>query len=163
MHRTMQKPDPVQSPDEQARALARRLLGEARHAALAWTDPATGTPGISRIALALAPDGTPLTLVSALSPHTAALHVHPAGALLVGEPADKGDPLSHPRLMLRVRAAFAPPQDRDALRAHWLALRPKSALYVDLPDFSFVRLHPEGALLNGGFARAFRMAPADLM
>ncbi len=159
----MPNPDPVQSPDEAARALARQLLDDARHAALAWTDPATGTPGISRIALALAPDRTPLTLVSGLSPHTAALRAHPACALMVGEPGGKGDPLTYPRLMIRAQAAFVPPQDREMLRAQWLALRPKSTLYVDLPDFAFIRLHPEGALLNGGFARAFRLSPADLM
>lgn len=156
----MQRPDPVQPPDDAARSLARDLLARATHAALAYTDPATGTPGISRIALALAPDGTPLTLISALAPHTAALRARPACALMVGEPADKGDPLAHPRLMIRAQARFA--EDRAALREHWLSLRPKAALYVDLPDFAFVRLVPEGALLNGGFARAFRLAPEDL-
>lgn len=159
----MPNPDPVQPPDDAARALARQIVRDARHAALAFTDPATGTPGISRIALALAPDGTPLTLVSGLAPHTAALRANPACAFMLGEVADKGDPLTHPRLMIRAQAAFAPPQDRPALRRHWLALRPKSALYVDLPDFAFVYLHPDAALLNGGFARAHRLAPADLI
>lgn len=155
----MQRPDPVQSPDDAARTLARDLLANATHAALAYTDPATGTPGISRIALALALDGTPLTLISGLAPHTAALRAHPACALMVGEPGDKGDPLTHPRLMIRAQAVFA---DRAELRDHWLSLRPKATLYVDLPDFAFVRLVPESALLNGGFARAFRLSPQDL-
>jgi putative heme iron utilization protein len=159
----MPRPDPVQPPDAAACTLARTLLAEATHAALAFTDPTTGAPAISRIALAPGPDGTPLTLISGLAPHTAALQAHPACALMVGEVPDRGDPLAHPRLMIRAQAAFAPAQERAALRGHWLALRPKSTLYVDLPDFAFVRLHPEGALLNGGFARAFRLAPADLM
>ena len=88
----------------------------------------------------------------------------PRCALLVGEPGDKGDPLTHPRLMIRSRAAFVPTDDpaRPAIRAHWLKGHPKAALYIDFPDFAFVRLIPESALLNGGFARAFRLTPDDL-
>lgn len=160
---TPQRPDPVAAADAAAIALARRLLFEATHAALAWTDPETGTPGISRIGLALDPKGLPLALVSALAPHTPALRAHPEAALLVGEPGERGDPLTHPRLMIRVRAVFIPRSaDHDALRAHWLNLRPKAQVYVNLPDFAFVRLVPQSALLNGGFGRAFRLEPQDL-
>jgi heme iron utilization protein len=161
---TAKRPDPVAPADDEARAVARGLLAAARHAALAWTDPGTGTPGISRIAFGLAPDGGPVTLISALAPHTAALRAHPEAAVMVGEPGAKGDPLTHPRLMLRVRADFversAP--DHAALRARWLADHPKSALYIDFADFALVRLAPTSALLNAGFARAFRLEPADL-
>lgn len=159
-----QRPDPVQPADDAARALARGLLAGATHAALAWTDPATGTPGISRIAFDLGPDGCPLTLVSALAAHRGALAAHPAAAVMVGEPGGKGDPLTHPRLMLRVTAEFldrAAP-GHGAIRAHWLERHPKAKLYVDFPDFSFVRLAPVSALLNGGFARAYHLTPADL-
>lgn len=158
------RPDPVASADAEARALAHRLLTEARHAALAWIDPETGTPGISRIAFGLDPQGVPMTLISGLAPHTAALRATPQAALMVGEPGDKGDPLTHPRLMLRVTAAFIA-RDHAAmpdLRAHWLQGHPKAQVYIDLPDFTFVRLHPQSALLNGGFARAFRLSAADL-
>ena len=103
---TPQRPDPVAAADGAAIALARRLLVEATHAALAWTDPETGTPGISRIGLTLDPKGLPLALVSALAPHTPALRAHPEAALLVGEPGERGDPLTYPRLMIRVRAVF---------------------------------------------------------
>ena len=158
------RPDPVAAPDDQARALARSLIDGARHAALAVTDPADGTPGISRIALARAPDGGLLTLVSALAPHHAALMANPACALMLGEVGAKGDPLTHPRLMVKARAAFVAPEDpaRPALRDHWLTHQPKARLYVDFADFAFVRLTPVSALLNGGFARAFRLAPEDL-
>ncbi|MFZ0097668.1 MAG: pyridoxamine 5-phosphate oxidase, partial [Gemmobacter sp.] len=68
-------------------------------------------------------------------------------------------------LMLRVAAE---PVSRDAsehgaLRQKWLADHPKAQLYIDFPDFIFVRLRPNAALLNGGFASAYRLAPADLM
>ena len=162
---TDRRPDPVQPADDAARSLARDLLGAARHAALSFTDPDTGTPGISRIAFGLDPDGCPLTLVSGLALHRRALETHPQAAVMVGEPGEKGDPLTHPRLMLRVAAE---PVSRDApehltLRQKWLADHPKAQLYIDFPDFIFVRLRPIAALLNGGFASAYRLVPADLM
>lgn len=157
-------PDRTLPPDEAARGLARSLLAGARHAALAVTDAATGTPGISRIAFGLDDAGCPVTLVSALADHHAALLAYPDCAFMVGEPGPRGDPLTHPRLMVRARAAFVAPEapDRPGLRARWLADHPKAALYVDFADFAFVRLVPVAALLNAGFARAFRLTPADL-
>ena len=156
--------DPVRDPDAEARALARRLIDGAAHAALAVTDPADGTPAISRIAFARAPEGGFLTLVSSLAPHRAALEANPACALMLGEPGEKGDPLTHPRLMVKARAAFVAPDDpaRATLRDHWLARHPKAKLYIDFADFAFARLAPVSALLNGGFGRAFRLTPDDL-
>lgn len=161
---TEKRPDPVHPADDAARALARNLLRDSRHAALAFTDPATGTPGISRIAFGLAPDGCPLTLVSTLSQHRQALATHPDAALMVGEPGDKGDPLTHPRLMLRVRAEPVAPDSPDhaGLREAWLKDHPKARLYIDFADFGFLRLRPQSALLNAGFGRAYRLAAADL-
>ena len=48
------------------------------------------------------------------------------------------------------------------MREGWLARHPKARLYVDFADFAFVRLRPEGAHLNGGFGRAYRLEPSDL-
>jgi hypothetical protein len=157
-------PDPVRPADDAARAQARAMLAAARHAALAWTDPATGTPGISRIGFGLDADGRPVTLISALAPHSAALAAHPDAAVLVGEPGARGDPLTHPRLMLRVTAVFVDRREHEhgALRTAWLSTHPKAAVYVDFADFAFVRLQPASALLNAGFARAFRLSGDDL-
>lgn len=157
------RPDPVQPADAQALALARDLLSLG-HAALAWTDPDTGTPGISRISFARDPQAGMLTLVSGLAAHFRALRDTPDCALMLGEAGDKGDPLTHPRLMIRARAAFVAPDDPDrpGIRARWLDRNPKAQVYIDLPDFAFVRLTPLSALLNGGFARAFRLGPLDL-
>ena len=160
-----QRPDPVSAADDAARAQARALLAGANHAALAWTDPETLTPGISRIGFGLTPEGVPLTLISALAPHVAALRAHPDCAVMLGEVGARGDALTHPRLMLRARAEFIAASDpnRPALRAEWLMGHPKAALYIDFADFSFVRLHPVSALLNAGFARAFYLNAADLL
>lgn len=164
MTETPRPPDRTLPPDDAARSLARGLLAGARHAALAVTDADTGTPAVSRIAFGLDPLGTPMTLVSALAGHWAALRAHPDCALMLGEPGPKGDPLAAPRLMIQARAAFVAPghPDRLALRDHWLKDHPKARLYVDFTDFAFVRLIPVTALLNGGFARAYRLSPSDL-
>ena len=157
------RPDPVQLANDDARDVVRRLL-TLGHAALAWQDPDTGTPGISRIAFARDPEAGLLTLVSGLAPHFRALRDRPDCALMLGEVGDKGDPLTHPRLMIRAQAAFVAPDDptRPGLRDRWLSRNPKAQIYIDLPDFAFVRLTPTSALLNGGFARAFHVAPEDL-
>lgn len=155
--------DPVADSDAASRAEALALL-DTGHAALAWTDPDTGHPGISRIAFARDPEVGPMTLISGLAPHYRALKENPHCALMVGEVGAKGDPMTHPRLMLRARAEFVPADapERAALRARWLERNPKATIYIDLPDFSFVRLVPQSGLLNGGFARAFRLTADDL-
>ena len=160
----MTRPDPTLPATDDARTMARTLLSTARHAALAVTDAQTGTPGISRIAWGLGPDGGPVTLISSLATHHAALAANPICAVMVGEVGDKGDPLTHPRLMLRATAVFVATGDptRPALRDRWLADHPKSTIYIDFADFAFVRFTPLSALLNAGFARAFRLTPGDL-
>jgi heme iron utilization protein len=157
------RPDPVAPADADARALALSLL-TAAHAALSYASADDGLPSISRIAFGLDPEGVPMTLVSALAPHFAGLRAHPDCSVMVGEPGAKGDPLTHPRLMIRARAEFVAADDpvRPALRDHWLKGHPKAALYIDFTDFAFVRLHPQAALLNGGFGRANRLSAADL-
>jgi hypothetical protein len=158
------RPDPVQPADDDARDLSRHLLSLS-HAALSYLDAETGAPAISRISFGRAPDGGFLTLMSALAPHHAGLLAQPACAVLLGEPGTKGDPLTHPRLMMTARARHVAPDtdERSHLRTAWLAQHPKAKLYVDFTDFSFFRLLPMRAMLNAGFARAFRLEPQDLM
>ena len=157
------RPDPIQPANDDAQALVRQLLALG-HAALAWEGPDTGMPGISRIAFHRDPEAGMLTLVSGLAPHFRALRDRPVCALMLGEVAGKGDPMTHPRLMIRARAGFVAPDDpaRPAIRDRWLQRNPKATIYIDLPDFAFVRLTPVSALLNGGFARAFHVQPEDL-
>jgi hypothetical protein len=153
--------DPIRPTDDEARALARRLMAGARHGALGVLDPASGGPLVSRVAVGLR-DGAPLILVSSLALHARALRADPRCSLLLGEPGDdgrRGDPLAHPRLTLVGRAEGA---DKAALRAAWLADHPKAALYYDFADFALLRLRVGEAHLNGGFGRAFRLLPEDL-
>lgn len=156
--------DPIRPTDDEARALARSLIAGAHFAALGVTDPETGFPAVTRIALGSGPEGGIWTLVSGLSAHSRALRADPRASLLVGEPGPKGDPLTHPRLSLQVMAEPLAPDDprRAAARARWLADHPKAKLYIDLPDFFFVAFRPVSGALNGGFGRAFRLTPDDL-
>ena len=155
---------PVHPADDAARALARRLIDTARFGALAVTDPDTGAPTVSRIAIATDAAGRPVTLISDLSAHTAALRGAPRCALLLGEPGAKGDPLTHPRITLDCTARFPArgSAEETALRARYLAARPKAKLYADFADFSFVLFEPASARLNGGFGKAYRLTAADL-
>ncbi|MEM9247875.1 MAG: pyridoxamine 5-phosphate oxidase [Pseudomonadota bacterium] len=159
-----EKRNPIRETDDAARALARGLIDGARFGALGVRDPDTTAPMVTRIAVATTPAGAPLTLISDLSHHTKALKVDPVCSLLVGEPGDRGDPLTHPRLTLQCRASFVRhgEEDHAAIRAHYLQQHPKAGLYIDFADFSFAVLTVEDAHLNGGFGKAFRLTPQDL-
>ncbi len=157
----MEKPaSPIRPTDDEARALARDLIAGARFAALAVTAPETGTPMVTRIALVPDPDGVPVTIISTLSQHTAALAAAPECSLLIGEPGGRGDPLTHPRLTYQARAE---PGDKATLRDHYLALYPKAQLYYDFTDFQLWRFRPLAGYLNGGFGKAFHLTPGDML
>lgn len=156
--------NPIRPTDAAARALACGLLRDARHGALGVIDPATNAPMVTRVAVGTSPAGQPLSLVSDLSQHTAALTANPACSLLLGEPGTKGDPLTHPRLTLQMTTQFvrhAAPE-HAALAAHYLVTHPKAQLYIGFADFSFAVFTVHSAFLNGGFGQAFRLTPADL-
>ena len=141
--------------DDKARALARDLISQARHGAIAVL--MDGAPFVSRIALA--PEcRTLLTLVSDLAPHTQALRNHPRASLMVGEPG-RGDPLAHPRMTLSVEAAFI---DKAEASEAYLAHQPKAKLYIGFADFHLVRLTPLAGHLNGGFGKAYRLSRNDI-
>lgn len=152
------RPDPIRPTDDEACALARHLLEEARHGALGVIDPDSRGPLVTRVAAGW--DGAAaLILVSTLALHSRALLAEPACSLLLGEPGPKGDLLTHPRLTLQARAERA---DKAALRDAWLARHPRTTLFYDFADFLLLRLVPHAAHLNGGFGQAFRLAPRDL-
>ncbi|MEO9827561.1 MAG: pyridoxamine 5'-phosphate oxidase family protein [Paracoccaceae bacterium] len=150
--------DPIRPVDTDARALAKQLIAEARFGALAVVQE--GRPSVTRVAIAMGEDGLPLTLVSDLSAHTKALRADPHCSILLGEPGEKGDPLTHPRITLQVRAEFV--EKTDVLVSRYLAFQPKAKLYIGFADFHFARLVPSEAFLNGGFGKAYHLNPQDL-
>ncbi len=150
--------DPINPTNDAARALVQQLLADARFAALGVLHPETRAPYVGRVGLIW--DGVAaLTLVSTLSTHTQALLADPACSVLVGEPGDKGDPLTHPRLTL---TAMAEQVDKAAHKVAWLQAVPKSKLYYDFSDFLMFQLVPTAIDLNGGFGKAFRLSPGEI-
>ncbi len=160
----MPETSPFRPLDDEARATLRTLLGTATHAALAVLQPGTTAPSVTRIALATTAEGAPLSLISSLSSHTQALEAHQACALLIGEPGDKGDPLTHPRLTLHATARLIARDtaEHTTLRARYLAERPKAKLYADFGDFRFVTFDITDGLLNAGFGKAYLIGAADI-
>ncbi len=154
---------PIRPTDDQARALASDLMAKARFAALGVIAE-TGTPLVTRVAFGLDPENRPISLVSSLAIHTGALMANPNCSLLVGEPGDKGDPLTHPRLSLICRASFLRHGEHGhaELAAHYLRDHPKAKLYIGFADFAFVRFQVSEAHLNGGFGKAFHLTSDDL-
>lgn len=161
---TQDTPSPIRPTDDAARKLARDLLGGAAFCAIGTLDPETGHPHVTRIAIGTTNKGAPVTLISSLSAHTRALQADSRCSLLLGEPGDKGDPLTHPRLTLQAVAHFIRREtpEHDACRTHWLDQHPKSKLYIDFGDFAFARFDVTAGHLNGGFGKAFTLTPADL-
>jgi putative heme iron utilization protein len=154
----------IRETDAEAIRLARTLMRSARFGALAVIDAETSRPHVSRVGTATDLDGTPIILVSALAPHTAALFADKRCSLLLGEPG-KGDPLAHPRITLfcNARAITRDMPSHERVARRYLNRQPKAKLYAGFADFTFFRLEPEGASLNGGFGKAYMLTPGDLV
>jgi heme iron utilization protein len=159
-----EKINPIRETSAEAIALARGLVVKAKYGSLAFADPETGAPSVSRVAVGADERGAPVLLISDLSRHTQGLKINPRCSLMVGEPG-KGDPLAHPRVTLAciARKLARQGEEFDALAARFLAHQPKTALYIGFADFSFFRLDIQSAALNGGFGRAFNLTAADLL
>lgn len=157
------KIDPIRPTDAEAIKLAKQLVRSARFGSLAVLDKDTGTPSVSRVATATDLDGSPIILVSELSPHTGAMKADPRISLLLGEPG-KGDPLAHPRITLacHARQIARDGSEHGRIARRYLNRHTKAQLYAGFGDFSFFRLTIAGASLNGGFGKAYRLTQADL-
>jgi putative heme iron utilization protein len=155
--------DPIRPTDDAARAQSKSLIRMARSGSLATLDEG-GHPFASLSSLATDVNGEPVILVSQLSTHTTNLARDPRASLLVAT-GGKGDPLAHPRLSVKVVARPVRREDEEGarIRRRFLSRQPKAALYVDFPDFGFVRLEVLGASLNGGFGRAYELDREDLV
>ena len=139
----------------------RTMIAGSQHAALAFLDPETGHPAISRVAMASLADGSPLLLTSRLAPHTSALCANPNCSLMIGE-IGKGDPMAHPRIMAMCIGRRAPSEQREAFRRLFLAHHPKAMNYIDLPDFGFWKLDIVRISFVAGFGRACAISPRQL-
>jgi hypothetical protein len=138
---------------------AKRLLRLSRTGALA-TLGADGAPLTTWVGCASDFDGAPLFLLSTLARHTRNLAGDARASLLLTNAPDRGDPLNHPRLT--VGGPVAPHPDAYA-RKRYLQRNPKAKLYAPFADFAVFRLAIEAVHFNGGFGRADRLVPADIL
>lgn len=153
----MTKPDPIHKADETARNTVRELVENACFGALAVLR--NGSPHVSRIAVALGPDNLPMTLLSDLAIHTQALAENPNASLLLGEPKDRGDPLTHPRVTIQINAEKL--SKTQELTQLYLQQHPKAKLYINFGDFNLYRLAPIEGFLNAGFGKAYHLTAQD--
>ena len=152
----MRQPEPAGS----AAADAAKLLREARTAALATLDLASGAPYVSLVTVALDADGAPLLLLSKLARHTANLDADPRVSLLF-TPAGRapGDPLATARVTVMGRIE---PTASATARSRFLARHPEAEMYASFADFRFFALHVQSAHFIGGFGRIVDVAGAEL-
>jgi putative heme iron utilization protein len=148
----MSKQQPYRPVDDDARRLARSLITQAHFAALAVRD-VDGAPLVSRIAVAPTAEGAPMALASDLSQHSQCLKSDPVASLLLGEPKDRGDPLTYPRLTLQAKVHFI----------RFVAHQPKTKLYIGFSDFAILTFEITTVFLNGGFGKAYNLRPSDLI
>lgn len=158
-----EKIDPVRKTDDEAIALATKLVESNRYAALGVLEPETGVPLVSRVAVAWSPDTGLFFAASDLSLHSKALLEDGTCSLLLGEPG-KGDGLAHPRITLVATTQRLPNsvENRAQLREAFLKAHPKAELYIDFADFGFYPLAVARAYLNGGFGKAYHLNEDDL-
>jgi hypothetical protein len=154
----MPAPEP-QETRPSAIADCKRLMRISRTAALA-TLGGDGAPLATWVGCTSDFDGSPLLLLSDIAQHTKNLARDPRASLLLTDPPDRGDPLNHPRLTLAgVVARCADPY----ARRRYLQRNPKAKLYAPFADFAIYRLRVDGVHFNGGFGRADRLSPADVL
>ena len=139
---------------------AKRLLRLARTGALATLDAETGAPLATLVGVASDFCGSPLFLMSSLARHSRNIERDARASLLLSSTPDRGDPLNQPRLTLGGAI-----ERLDALgpRARYLQRNPKAKLYASFADFSLYRLKIENVHFNGGFGRADRLQPHDIL
>ena len=158
-----EKINPVRETDEEAIALASRLVLETKYAALGVLETETQVPLVSRIAAAWSKEVGLFFCASDLSVHSKCLAENTACSLMLGEPG-KGDGLAYPRITIIGTAERLPNsvEQRPLLRSQFLQTHPKAELYVDFADFGFYPIKVERAQLNGGFGKAYHLNSADL-
>lgn len=141
-------------------ACSRRLLRQARTAALATIARRTGHPFGSMVSVACEPDGTPILLVSTLAAHARNLAEDPRASLLF-EDRTAPDPQQGARVTVVGRVEKI--ADPTAAARRYLARLPEAALYAGFADFAFFRLVVEEAHLVAGFGRAMHVRAGDLL
>jgi putative heme iron utilization protein len=141
-------------------ATSRRLVREARTAALSTLQRRSGHPFGSLVTVACEPDGAPILLMSTLAAHSRNLAEDPRASLLFVE-GTLGDPQQGGRVTLT--GAVERIADDASQRRRYLTRNPDAALYAGFGDFAFFRLELEDCHLVAGFGRAMRVRREDFL
>jgi putative heme iron utilization protein len=141
-------------------ATSRRLVREARTAALATLARRTGHPFGSLVTVACEADGSPILLMSTLAAHSRNLAEDARASLLFVE-GTLGDPQQGGRVTLV--GSIERIVDDATQRRRYLTRNPDAALYAGFGDFAFFRLELEDCHLVAGFGRAMRVRREDFL
>lgn len=146
---------------------SRRLVREARAAALATLDAGTGGPFASLVTVATEADGSPILLLSDLAAHTRNLKADPRASLLFDGrgpgASEPGDPLAGARVSLTGRFVRLDPAEAGETRRRFLARQPEAEGYAGFRDFAFYRMTIEVGHLVAGFGRIVDLTAAALL
>lgn len=151
--------------DQESQEKLARMLHEQRVASLGTLRE--GGPLVSMVLFSPAADFSAFYfLASQLAQHTQDIQKDPHISLMIAE-TDLGrqDPQTLARLSLRGLAEVVSSQDEDYTSARNAYIRkfPDSEALFGFGDFSLYRLKPKAARYVAGFARAFNLAPQDLI
>jgi heme iron utilization protein len=138
----------------------KKLVREARKAALATLDRQNSGPYASLVTLATAADGAPLMLISRLAIHTQNILSDTRTGLLIDGTSPEGDPLAGGRVSLMGRVAIT---DNANEKRRFLARHPEAEMYAAFTDFAFYRFEIERAHYVGGFGRIVDLKPSDIL
>jgi heme iron utilization protein len=138
----------------------KKLLREARKAALATLDRQGGGPYASLVTVATAADGAPLMLISQLAVHTRNVLADARAGILIDGTGTDGDPLAGGRVSLTGRLVETP-SEHDKRR--FLARHPGAEMYAAFSDFAFYRFEIARAHYVGGFGRIVDLAPEEIL
>jgi putative heme iron utilization protein len=146
--------DEYQSPT----ALARWILRESQFGSLA-TIGEGGYPYASLVGVAPLPDGSPVLLLSDLAKHTLNIRRDRKVSLLLAQKT-QGDPLAAARLTVMGRIEE---QDKNAVRARYLARHPEASKYAGFADFGFWRIAIESGHLVATFGKIVSLKAEELL
>jgi putative heme iron utilization protein len=150
----MENNDNHQSPT----ALARWILRESQFGSLA-TQGEGGYPYASLVGVAPMPDGSPILLLSNLAKHTANIRRDRKVSLLLAQKT-QGDPLAAARLTVMGKIEE---QEKDAVRARYLARHPEAKKYSEFADFGFWRVAVESGHLVATFGKIVSLKGEELL
>ncbi len=137
-----------------------RIIRCAQKGALATLHHESGHPYASLIALASAPSGVPLFLISNLAVHTENIRKNPNISILIGDSQHTGRPVEGARVTLQ---GIASPVQAPWARARFLAFHPDAELYADFEDFDFYCLNVKNAHYVGGFGKILRFSADEII